>query len=55
MGTAIVLAILILLAGGAVFRIVQNHKTGKGTCSCGCGGCAMSEICHSDKKKSEEK
>ena len=51
MGTAVVLAIVVLLVGGAVFSIVRRKKSGKGTCSCGgCGGCGMSDICHSDKK-----
>lgn len=46
MGTAIVLAIVIALVGGAVFSIVRRKRSGKGTCSCGCGGCSMSDICH---------
>ena len=50
MGTYIVLAIVILLVGAAVFSIVRRKRSGKGTCSCGCGVCGMSEVCHSDKK-----
>lgn len=50
MGTAVVLAIVIILVGGAVLSIVRRRRSGKGSCSCGCGGCGMSDICHSDKK-----
>jgi hypothetical protein len=29
---------------------IINKKKGKGGCSCGCGGCAMKDSCHSNKK-----
>lgn len=32
-----------------VVRGVRNRKQGKSSCSCGCSGCSMSEICHSKK------
>lgn len=27
---------------------IINKKKGKGSCSCGCSGCAMSDFCHKD-------
>ena len=50
-GTIIVLAIVIVLVGGAVYSIIRRKKSGKGTCSCGCSGCGMSDICHGEKVK----
>ncbi len=25
---------------------IRKRKSGKGSCSCGCDGCSMSNICH---------
>ncbi len=32
-----------------VIREIRNRKQGKSSCSCGCSGCSMSDICHSKK------
>lgn len=46
--TIIVCAILLLIVGLIIVRMVRNKKQGKSMsgCSCGCGGCAMNEYCH---------
>lgn len=33
-----------------ILRLIRKHKKGEGSCSCGCGGCASSEICHPKKQ-----
>lgn len=47
--------ILIGILVAAVFiaviaRSIYNRKHGKGGCSCGCGGCPNSGLCHPAKK-----
>ncbi len=55
LGTVIVLAILVLVCFLIIRKIVRDKKSGKSpTCGCGCGGCAMSGICH-EKKETEKK
>ena len=49
-GDIIVIAILLIIIGLAVRSIIKDKKSGKGTCGCGCAGCAMHGKCHSDKK-----
>ena len=43
----IITAIFVLI----VIKGIINRKKGKSSCSCGCGGCAMSEICHGKSEK----
>lgn len=43
MSTYIVLGILLVLAGFAIFRVIKNKKSG-GCCS-NCDGCAMKSNC----------
>ncbi len=45
--TIIALVVLGLIIGGVVAMLIIDKKKGKSTCSCGCGGCAMREMCHS--------
>ena len=45
--------IIIATAIGAVFALIVakeiiNKKKGKTSCSCGCGGCAFKDQCHSN-------
>lgn len=49
LGTIIVSAILIMIVGLIIYKQIKNKKEGKSSCSCGCSGCAMSEICHGKK------
>ncbi|MBR5539129.1 MAG: FeoB-associated Cys-rich membrane protein [Clostridia bacterium] len=48
--TIIVAAIVAAVVGLIVAKMIRDKKTGKTSCSCGCGGCPMSESCHSAKK-----
>ncbi len=48
--TIIVTALIAVIFLFIIIKGVINKKRGKSSCSCGCGGCAMSEICHSKSK-----
>ena len=48
--TIIVGLIILLIAGAIIARGIYNKKQGKSGCSCGCSGCGMADICHSNKK-----
>lgn len=48
-GTILVSAILLVIVGLIIYRLIKNKKEGKGSCSCGCSGCAMSDVCHNKK------
>ncbi len=32
-----------------IVKQIKDHKSGKGGCSCGCGGCSSDSICHPKK------
>ena len=49
LGTICVCAIVLLLAGGAVFSLLRNKRNEKS--SCGCSGCSMRGVCHPTKKQ----
>ncbi len=50
--TIIVAAIIAVLFALVVFFHFRNKKKGKHSCSCGgCSGCAMSDVCHGNKKE----
>ncbi|MBR3893872.1 MAG: FeoB-associated Cys-rich membrane protein [Clostridia bacterium] len=51
LGTIVVSAILIVIFGAIVARLIKNKKEGKSSCSCGCSDCAMREQCHPEKKE----
>ena len=44
---AAVIAVIVLMI---VIRDILNRKKGKGSCSCGCSGCSMSDMCHGKSK-----
>ena len=46
LGSGIVLAVVALMLGAIICKMIRDKKQGKGGCSCGCGGCAMKDICH---------
>ena len=50
LATIIVFSIVILIVSLIIVRLVKNKKSGKPSCSCGCGGCPMRESCHSNNK-----
>ncbi|MBR3932381.1 MAG: FeoB-associated Cys-rich membrane protein [Clostridia bacterium] len=48
--TLIVLAVIVIISGTIIARGIINKKRGKSSCSCGCGGCAMADVCHKNRK-----
>lgn len=48
--TGVALAMLVLVTGFVIVRMILNKKKGKSSCSCGCSGCAFKEKCHSNEK-----
>ena len=46
LGTIIVVAILLVVVGAAVFSIIRSKRKGKSSCGCGCANCAMRGSCH---------
>ena len=48
--TIIVAAIVAVLFVAIVVSEIKKKKSGKGSCSCGCSGCAMKDVCHSQKQ-----
>ena len=36
----IIVIILAALVGFIIWRMIRRRKSGKGSCSCGCGGCS---------------
>lgn len=47
--TLIISAVIAVIFFAIIFSEIQKRKKGKGTCSCGCSGCANSEFCHGKK------
>ena len=47
--TIIVSSVIGLIFASVIVVAVINKKKGKHTCSCGCGGCAFKDSCHSKK------
>lgn len=45
--TIVALVILVLIVGGLIAKLVVDKVKGKSSCSCGCSGCAMKDMCHS--------
>lgn len=52
--TIAVSAVLLVIVGLIVFKMVCDKRKGKGGCGCGCGGCAMADICHGKNAKNEK-
>lgn len=49
--TIIISSLIALAVIGIIVNEIVKKKKGKGGCSCNCGGCAMKELCHSEKEK----
>ncbi|MGI6403202.1 MAG: FeoB-associated Cys-rich membrane protein [Oscillospiraceae bacterium] len=47
LATIIPLLLIAAVVGLILKRMVKNKKEGISSCGSGCGGCAMSDICHS--------
>jgi hypothetical protein len=48
--TIIVLGIVVAVFVAIVAQEIIKKKKGESSCSCGCGGCAFRDSCHSKKK-----
>lgn len=48
-GTISVSAVLILIIGLIIFKMIRDKKKGKSSCGCGCSSCPMSGSCHSSE------
>lgn len=46
--TIIVASVVAAVFIAIVINEIRKRKSGKGGCSCGCGGCAMRDTCHPD-------
>ena len=48
-GTIVIGALVACLVAGLAWKLIRDKKQGKSSCSCGCGGCALKDQCHSGK------
>ena len=48
-GTLAVSAVLVIIVGLIIYKMIKDKKSGKSSCSCGgsCSGCGMAGSCHS--------
>lgn len=49
MATILICAGFIAVIAAIIVRMVRNQKTGKSACGCGCTGCPMGGVCHTEK------
>lgn len=50
--SSVIVALLIsVICVAIIVKGVINRKNGKSSCSCGCGGCAMADVCHKNNSK----
>ena len=51
-GTLAVSAILVIIVGLVIYKMIKDKKSGKSSCSCGgsCSGCGMAGNCHNTEK-----
>ncbi len=54
LATIIISLVLIVVCTLIILKMRRNKKQGKTSCGCGCSGCAMKNMCHSEKTKSSE-
>ena len=48
-GTILTAAVLLVLVGGVLIKLIRDKKHGKSACGCSCGCCPMSGACHKQK------
>ena len=55
-GTIGVSAVLVLIVGLVIAKMIKDKKSGKGSCSCGgsCSGCGMAGSCHNAASGSDK-
>lgn len=44
--TVIIAAVIIAAAAFAIIKIIKDKKSGKSSCSCGCGVCVNKDNCN---------
>ena len=55
-GTFGVLAVLVIIVGLIIYKMIKDKKSGKSSCSCGgsCSGCGMAGSCHNTAKSNSK-
>ncbi len=51
--TMIVACIIAVIFVSIIYFEIKKRKSGKGSCSCGCSGCGMADVCHGQKETKE--
>ncbi|MBP5262400.1 MAG: FeoB-associated Cys-rich membrane protein [Clostridiales bacterium] len=51
----LVIAVIIAAVILAVRSIIRDRRSGKGSCCCGCSGCAMADTCHKEKRQEKKR
>ena len=52
-GSIIAVIVLAVLLGAIIVKMINDKKSGKSGCGCGCEHCAMKDSCHSDNTVSK--
>ncbi len=50
LATIVVAAIVVAVVAFVIVKMVKDRKKGRGTCSCGCGGCPQAGTCRTQPK-----
>lgn len=53
LGTLIVGLILAAAVAAALRKIIHDFRSGKGSCGCGCDGCAAKGSCHARRNNKD--
>lgn len=54
MGDFIVIAILAVIVGLVIRKMIKDKRAGKSSCGCDCGCCSMAGSCHTKLPTAEE-
>lgn len=46
----IIITVIAAICAAIAVRIIIKRKKGGASCSCGCGGCSMADVCHKKTK-----
>ena len=50
-GNIVAVSVICLIVFFALWTIIKNKRSGKGSCSCGCGACPVADSCHKEEKR----
>ncbi|MDO5558067.1 MAG: FeoB-associated Cys-rich membrane protein [Oscillospiraceae bacterium] len=53
-GTLCVAAVLAVIVGLVIAKMIRDRKNGHGSCGCGCSSCAANGACHSGCKSTKK-